>query len=64
MTLEQYIAALKAHDWYYEYSDDHRIWTEGRDHKAKIREGRKLHDPDYSIWNQYAPDGMKVKVEV
>jgi hypothetical protein len=63
MTLEQYKAALAAHDWYYEYSDDHRVWCEGRDHKAKISEARKQLDPDYAIWNEYAPEGMKAKVK-
>lgn len=63
MTLEQYVAALAAHDWYYDYSDDHRAWTEGREHRKKITEGRKQHDWDGAIWNQYAPEDMKVKVQ-
>ena len=28
---------VKSHDWYYGYSDDHRVWTRGRDQAAIIR---------------------------
>ena len=28
---------LKTHDWYYEYSDDHRVWQRGRDERDEIR---------------------------
>ena len=27
--LQWYYNRLKRHDWYYDYSDDHRVWTEG-----------------------------------
>ena len=27
--LAQLEAALKRHDWYYDYSDDHRVWSSG-----------------------------------
>ena len=29
MTLTEYWDALNAHDWYYEYSDDGRVWAKG-----------------------------------
>ncbi len=28
---------LKSHDWYYEYSDDHKVWQRGRDQRDEIR---------------------------
>ena len=28
---------LSKHDWYYEYSDDHRAWSKGRDQAEEIR---------------------------
>ena len=28
---------LETHDWYYDYSDDHRYWTRGRDEARDIR---------------------------
>ena len=30
MTTEQYIEALKNHDWFYELSDDHSVYQRGR----------------------------------
>tara|TARA_Y100000385_G_scaffold287967_1_gene353413 strand:- start:1688 stop:1891 length:204 start_codon:yes stop_codon:yes gene_type:complete len=33
-TLEQ---LLKKHDWYFDYSDDHRAWQRGRDQRDEIR---------------------------
>jgi len=29
-TREKLIQALKAHDWYYDYSDDYGIWMQGQ----------------------------------
>ena len=29
-TREKLIQALKAHDWYYERSDDHGVWMRGQ----------------------------------
>ena len=28
--LKQYEKKLKAHDWYYQYSDDHGVWRAGK----------------------------------
>jgi hypothetical protein len=35
-TLETLDKALARHDWFYEYSDDHRVWCQGRDALANI----------------------------
>jgi len=29
---------LRQHDWYYGYSDDHRVWTRGRNQMKLLRE--------------------------
>jgi hypothetical protein len=42
MTLEEFEQLLKAHDWTYNYSDDHRAWTKGREQANKIANARKL----------------------
>ena len=37
---EKYISLMKRlqrHDWYYAYSDDHRVWTAGRNEEQKLR---------------------------
>lgn len=28
---------LSKHDWFYDYSDDHRAWSKGRDQADEIR---------------------------
>lgn len=35
-TLSNFARMLRKHDWYYNYSDDHRAWTKGRDSWKKI----------------------------
>lgn len=34
--LAQLQDALRRHDWYYNYSDDHSAWRRGRDHAQLI----------------------------
>jgi len=53
--LESYRLALGAHDWWYEYSDDHRVYTQGRDSELKLRAMATRLDPDLIIWSEYAP---------
>jgi len=54
-----YTKALSFHDWHYEYSDDHSVWVRGKDERAALLEFQKQIDPDFAIWNQYAPEGHK-----
>ena len=51
MTLEEYLQALRRHDWFYQYSDDHSVWKKYNENAKVIREGVKLHDPDYKLYN-------------
>ena len=55
MTETQYREALQNHDWYYDYSDDYTAWCRGRDELSALQAARRTLDPDYSIWNEYAP---------
>lgn len=36
VTLEGYFAALEAHDWYHEFSDDHRVYREGKADEQRL----------------------------
>lgn len=63
MTLEKYIAALKAHDWFYMYADDWRSFDKGKEQWLRIAGMRSELDPDHTIFNEYAPDAFKVKKE-
>lgn len=60
--LQQYILALKAHDWAYEYSDDYRIWRAGKASLEALREAKRLIDPDGMVWNQFAPPEWQIKL--
>lgn len=37
MNIEQYFNLCSTHDWFYQYSDDHRVWEEGSRHAERIR---------------------------
>lgn len=39
--LAQLKEALAGHDWYYQYSDDHRVYCRGRDQANKIHDLRR-----------------------
>ena len=51
---------LKTHDWYYEYSDDHRVWQRGRDQRDEIRRqmdiccGLGLNDIAKAMYEKYS----------
>lgn len=60
--IERYRAALKNHDWYYNFSDDYRAWNRGKDSMESISAMRRQLDPNYEIWNEFAPEEMKAKV--
>ena len=60
--MDEYIAKLKSHDWTYDYSDDHRVWQRGVDERNAIRNLQKVIDPDFEVYNKYAPEGFGVKM--
>jgi len=59
---EEYRKTLKAHDWYYNFSDDHRVWQRGLESYKKLTILRKENDPNFSIWNEYAPNMFKARL--
>jgi len=61
--LEQYIQHLKNHDWWYDYTEDFSVWMGGRKSWELLTDRQELLDPDFKLWNQYAPDEMKRNVE-
>lgn len=59
IAVEAYTDMLKNHDWYYEYSDDHRYWSKGRNERDNILWAQKKlsergFDPE-PLYNQYCP---------
>jgi|TARA_B110001454_G_scaffold68448_1_gene66833 hypothetical protein len=56
MTLQEFYDLLKAHDWSYEYSDDHRYWNKGRNEDGMIQHILQGHsrDPQFrGLYDQY-----------
>lgn len=54
MTLYDFYKKLQNHDWFYDFSDDGRVWREGREAEARLRgEARDL-GPEYvQLFNDY-----------
>ena len=59
-TESEYRKALAAHDWWYAFSDDGSVWRSGRASLDRLSQAAKAIDPQWQIWNEYAPDEMKV----
>ena len=53
--MDEYIAKLKAHDWTYQYSDDHSVWQRGSKESDEIRRMGDIVDPDRKIYKKYSP---------
>jgi hypothetical protein len=52
---------LKYHDWYYDYSDDHRVWSRGDQDNRWIQSEKAylnsmgLEQQTQALWEQYCP---------
>jgi hypothetical protein len=66
ITLQEFYDMLAAHDWSYQYSDDHKQWTKGREMQRRLvnimRGGGKYEQlyNDYRTWF-FSSDGDIVK---
>jgi hypothetical protein len=51
------VELMKAHDWYYQYSDDHRAYTSGNEAEKVIRELATQLPQDIInlLWSKLAP---------
>jgi len=36
MNIEQFFNEASRHDWFYDYSDDHRVWTAGNEYQNNL----------------------------
>lgn len=52
---DRYIDALQAHDWFFDYSDDHGVFRQGMEQRRQLDALAQELDPDYRIWDAYAP---------
>lgn len=60
--LDKYRRLLGEKDWSYNYADDHSAWRRGSDrHKELVAISLEV-DPDYKIWNSYAPTEYQLRL--
>jgi hypothetical protein len=61
--LKQFSKACQTHDWFYQYSDDHRVWKKGHSQRASINslhtqlKEHGLGDKATEIFEKYRPKG-------
>ena len=56
MNLKEFDSMLKNFDWYYNMSDDNRVWRAGESANARIREVAKTsdqHNELYEVWSKH-----------
>jgi hypothetical protein len=68
LTFEQLEHALKHHDWYYGYSDDHRVWEAGTANWKRIVAGIVILRDDnlnktVDLYKYYCPWGSESTLE-
>ena len=54
MSLVEYFKELQGHDWYYEYSDDHSVWTKGRNKRHQLQALAQESEVMLRMYNDYA----------
>jgi len=57
--MADYVARLKYHDWYYDYSDDGGAYRRGSAQRSELHRLQPQLDPDHKVWNQHAPEDYK-----
>ena len=65
-SLEALESACKAQDFYYMYSDDHRVWSEGFDRDKRINAilSKLGHSREaIELFNHYAPEEYQRPLE-
>lgn len=60
MTQKEYFHAVQSADWFYEMSDDHRVWSRGNAQFGKLKAEAKtdaIKDSMYKAWTAYHYSG-------
>lgn len=56
--LRAYRRRLRDANWFYEHSDSHEVWREGRKEFAALLDEQAEIDPTGAIWREVAPAQM------
>lgn len=54
-TIDQYKELLRRHDWTYEFSQMSSTFQRGIEQRRQLESLQEKLDPDYAIWDQFAP---------
>jgi len=65
---ENFTNALKSHDWFFDFSDDHSVWTRGHGEKTSLVATAKFlvsseemtSGQVANLWNEFAPERFQV----
>jgi hypothetical protein len=57
--MTEYEMKLRQMDWWYQYSDDGRVWRQGNEDYKILEQLQKSVDPDRILWNKYCPWGKE-----
>jgi len=52
-TLPEFYSMLANHDWYFEYSDDHKVWSRGRASRDRIFQVSKETPEHSKLYEEY-----------
>ena len=55
----EYRALLKAHDWYFDFSDDSRKQGKGFGERNHLTDLQPIVDPTFDAWNACAPTDFR-----
>jgi len=53
MRVKDYYARLNAHDWFYDYSDDHRVWCKGKEERSELYRGFDIDPLFEKMYNDF-----------
>ena len=54
MTLNEYDKLLRGHDWYYNYSDDGRVWRAGESVQSQIVRLSKTSEDHFTLYDAWS----------
>ena len=54
-TIEQYRQALQSHDWFYDCTEDPRVYRRGAEKRQELYAMQYQLDRNFKIWNEFAP---------
>lgn len=53
LTKVEFMEMLKNHDWYYQFSDDHRYWTRGTKEAEEIQKAIDKQPEFHEVYLKY-----------